>query len=88
MTSVTIDRLHNLTPGETIVFYRGNIADDVVRSEGEYRALLNGVQVTVRDLEQLGRIRVDMHTVEREKSDCKGKKAGKWTEFVYEATGL
>ncbi len=52
----TTRRLRSMRPGDSIVFYRGNLAADIERNWGAplYRELLQEIAATARELERDG----------------------------------
>jgi hypothetical protein len=61
-TPYTVVKLHNLRPGERLVYYRGDFEDDVERAEAEmapcYANVLRQIRDTARELAKAGRIRL------------------------------
>jgi len=85
---VTIQRLWMLKPGEVMTFYRGNLQQDVSRSEDAYRRMLDQINLSVSDLEDTGRIKVSCHEVKREKLFGPENLKARWTEYEYQAVGV
>jgi hypothetical protein len=85
---VTIQRLWMLKPGEVMTFYRGNLQQDVSRSEDAYRRMLDQINLSIADLEGTGRIKVSCHEVKREKLLCPDNLLVRWTEYEYQAVGV
>ena len=71
---ITITRLKTLRPGETLIYYKGNFANDIARSVAadsvnikpavKYAATLKYIQETAVNLERQGRVRLSYNVVE------------------------
>ena len=74
MECETIERLKSLKPGESFVYYRGDLNADrrfcnpIAAGSGApaYKALLESIVKTVYDLEKSGRIRHETRLVDKQ----------------------
>lgn len=93
---LTVTRLMNLAPGQTITYYRGMLTEDIQRSQGTYKEALRSVRDTAQILAAQGKVSLGQKAVEREKTFRRFNKdtcayiseTVKWTEFRYSASGL
>ena len=86
----SLKRLYSLKEGESVVFYRGNLKEDINRSEGAYAELLQSISSAAETLCNDRRIAIRLREVERKRTSLHGKSpiVKTWTELEYEAVGL
>jgi hypothetical protein len=68
---VTVRRLLELEPGESFVFYRGSLPDDVNRNSRapQYAAVIAAVYATAHQLQKAGRIAISERKIELTTAD-------------------
>ena len=96
----TVTRLKALRPGETLVYYKGNFANDIPRSLAadnvnikpatSYAAMLRYIQETAKDLEQQGRVKLSQSIIELPKLPPLRTTKGAYENYLVEyiATGI
>lgn len=83
----SVRRLYALKEGERVVFYRGNLKEDISRSDGAYAELLQRISYAAESLCNDSKIAIRLRAVERKRSSLHGI-VKTWTELEYEAVGL
>lgn len=63
----TVQQLKALKPGESMVYYRGHLKDDIARSTGAYGRVLNAIRFATEELRKLGKIDILETLVPRQK---------------------
>lgn len=84
--STTEQRLLSIKPNESIVFYRGNLDDDIKRSKGSYKQILDNLKNFVEYLDDNGIIKIRKSFKTGEISVMEEKR--RYSYYEYYAVGL